>query len=343
MLNLFLPMVYISNQNNPENSVYYNLQNMEYSNNENILKVSEHLELINVLLWAIIVISILSFFGRMLKLSKKLKLLGDLFLVCGCSITFLSILSFYYYHALLNIVAANENLSIAYLSDKVQYFSYPYIILLFLVLLMVSCFYYFFVVLIFFTKKIKNKKEKSVDKEKPSEESQWAKKRESTEEWKPDEIEKIDDLKEDAKKDEKPEFITSREEKREKPVLELKFDEEAKASPFSDETEAELSKPDIEDDALEEDPKFSETFEKALYSAIEKHSPLSKDQKKTKGKKTKGKKDVKNKKEEKKSDVASSEFNVKCPQCTHVFKAQKNVEGITKIKCPECGKEGVIK
>ena len=36
-------------------------------------------------------------------------------------------------------------------------------------------------------------------------------------------------------------------------------------------------------------------------------------------------------------------FNVKCPQCGSIFEAEKQPDGITRTKCPNCGKEGVIK
>jgi DNA-directed RNA polymerase subunit RPC12/RpoP len=35
-------------------------------------------------------------------------------------------------------------------------------------------------------------------------------------------------------------------------------------------------------------------------------------------------------------------FNVRCPQCKEIFSAEKSEE-VTKIKCPHCGKEGIIK
>ena len=76
-----------------------------------------------------------------------------------------------------------------------------------------------------------------------------------------------------------------------------------------------------------------ESFENALNSAIEKK------QIKKEGKKT-DEKIKENKKEILKPQIRK--FIVRCPQCKEIFSAEKS-EGVTKIKCPHCGKEGVIK
>ncbi len=39
----------------------------------------------------------------------------------------------------------------------------------------------------------------------------------------------------------------------------------------------------------------------------------------------------------------NKKYSVKCPECSFIFTKEKNEESITKIKCPRCGKEGVIK
>jgi hypothetical protein len=41
-------------------------------------------------------------------------------------------------------------------------------------------------------------------------------------------------------------------------------------------------------------------------------------------------------------EPTNKKFNVRCPQCKHIFTAEKEGE-IIKIKCPKCYKGGIIK
>jgi DNA-directed RNA polymerase subunit RPC12/RpoP len=56
--------------------------------------------------------------------------------------------------------------------------------------------------------------------------------------------------------------------------------------------------------------------------------------------------DLENKIEEKKStdnkEPDKKKYNIRCPQCKHIF-FLKNDDKATKIKCPACGKKGIIK
>ncbi len=101
---------------------------------------------------------------------------------------------------------------------------------------------------------------------------------------------------------------------------------------------------------------LSEHFEKALSSAIEKKKsemkPIKSDGKKDKQKK---KADRKQKETgegkpvtnfqtekillEKKGDTIDKVFNVKCPECNHIFPFDNKSDN-QKITCPKCGKEG---
>ena len=46
---------------------------------------------------------------------------------------------------------------------------------------------------------------------------------------------------------------------------------------------------------------------------------------------------------EKNKEISIRKFNVKCPECGSIFEAERHPDGVTKIKCHKCGKEGVIK
>ena len=74
---------------------------------------------------------------------------------------------------------------------------------------------------------------------------------------------------------------------------------------------------------------LSQPFEEALSSTIQKKKNIVKEQEPLKA-------EVKEEKPTKKT------LNLRCPQCKHIYNVEKE-EDITKIKCPECGKEGFIK
>ena len=86
-------------------------------------------------------------------------------------------------------------------------------------------------------------------------------------------------------------------------------------------------------------------FEKALESAINKKK-MDISQKTKKPLNDLGKESIAESKdslkEENKKDAAE-QFNVKCPKCSFIFQTKIQPEGVTKIKCPRCGKEGIIK
>jgi len=104
---------------------------------------------------------------------------------------------------------------------------------------------------------------------------------------------------------------------------------------------------------------ISEHFEKALSSAIEKkqikikpQDSKEKDKKQDKIIETK-KTDSKQEEQipifqtekiqlEKKGDTINKIFNLKCPECNHIFPFKKETEN-QKITCPKCGKEGGYK
>jgi len=133
-----------------------------------------------------------------------------------------------------------------------------------------------------------------------------------------------------------------------------KEDQEEKISiqPFPPEKPKEKSKDTDE-------VKLSQYFEEALSSAIKKKQSKIKTkesiEKDVKQKKPSSSKQVEQKQEktepifqtekillEKKGNKIKKIFNVKCPECNHIFTNDKEGNN-KKIKCPECGKEGTLK
>jgi len=123
-----------------------------------------------------------------------------------------------------------------------------------------------------------------------------------------------------------------------------KSEDKIKVEPFP----AEKPKEKIEETG---ETRTSEQFEKALSSAIEKTHTEKKQQEPTGAEvETKQKAEdlqlqptVKIQKviEEEQAE-AKKKITVRCPQCKFEFPAKKEGE-FTRIKCPQCGKEGVIK
>ena len=340
MLISFLPLVIIENVDEEGNSVFLNFESMKISDRTEIQKPLANINLINICLWTLIIVNLLSLFGVIVILSQRYNIISNLLLIPGCASIILSIFCFYTYFSFILNVSEIENISLAYIVENLN-FSYIILILSFLIILgsisyIVGILPYFFKLIKTrrqAQKPIKSKKEKS-KKIKP--ENEFENKKQVVKEWDLKEKEEIkptvaieskktetdipeskETPVEEAPKNEKPETPPDSEIHNEKKSLDF----EGKKSPFSESYEDKEIQPDTS-----EEIKPSDTFEKALYSAIDK---------KRKNGDIEPKKELKDKKELKK-------YSVKCPECNFVFNAEKEESGITKIKCPRCGKEGVI-
>lgn len=123
----------------------------------------------------------------------------------------------------------------------------------------------------------------------------------------------------------------------------ISLEDKSIPEPFPTEKTKEKSK---ESDELQ----VSQSFEKALSSAIEKEKmkkpePLEVKEKEPELQKTELKEEVEKLQLEptvKIEETAKRKIKVRCPQCKNVFLTEFEGE-IIKIKCPTCGKEGVIK
>ena len=337
MLNSFLPLVISEDLDSPDNLVYFNFENMKFSENNEIKNLHQSFNLINYCLWAIIIVNLLSFFAVILKLSKEYSIIGTLFLLSGCASIVFSGISCYLYFMFINKVIALENVSLAYIITNLKF---PYILLLLSFLLVLASIYYLVIILPYLIKSIKNNEETkqpiknekaytTTKKKKQDTESEFENKRDVTEEWKTKEIKQVEvDEKDDIKIEEEPvkeeKIVEDAEQK------EIQFDStNQKSSPFSDVPVDEKPKKDSA-----EEVKPSDSFEKALFSAIDKkrkNEPLPKESKKEEPVKKTDK------------NPAVKKYNVKCPECSFVFSADRKEGEATKIKCPRCGKEGVIK
>jgi len=126
-----------------------------------------------------------------------------------------------------------------------------------------------------------------------------------------------------------------------KPVQKLETDLTFSKKPKSEPFKSEVKKTEVK---IPDDLVLTDSFDKVLSSVIEKR------QKETKRSSDFDQKDKTLERYDENAEVEKSELNgekittftVRCPMCKNVFSVKKTGE-ITKIKCPKCGKEGVVK
>jgi len=348
MLNIFLPLIAIKNPSDPTQTQYFNLNSMKYSDEKQVEELKKDIENINLYLWLVIIIGILSFIGLIIKLSKKLNIISNLLLIIGgTTIIFCSLSCVYYMFFIKNVIDLNGVL----LATIIGPFRIAYISLIFFIILLLVSVAYTGVLIPSFLKDLKKSKKsqetkdqkkndkKTVDaietkKEKEVSKTQSDEKKYEMKTW---QAERLKDFNEsiDKQKDETVKLLFSgqpekiKEEKLEKEperIIESQKEETEPQVPFPQENieKSQTKELDLETESSE-DAKTSESFEKALTTAIDKKKGVSTDKKP----------------EEK--QISPQKFNVKCPQCSYIFEAEKNPIGVTKIKCPKCGKEGIIK
>jgi predicted RNA-binding Zn-ribbon protein involved in translation (DUF1610 family) len=381
MLNSFLPIIALQDSNE---SNYFNIENMQHSQNAEIQKLYYDLNLVNIIIWALIICIFIAFFGVILDISEECQITSYLFLIVGCgSIIFSSLLCYLYLNFIFKVIASQE----ISLTNIAQHFRYSYIILIILIIIGLISILYNITTLPYVhksfksckeNKKIKTKVEnqkktfqKNYQQKKTFENKEqinmdkFKNKKDGIENWLSSEIDRLEstetekiekqDVLKESKIDELQEEI-----KDEKSITDEKnvdFVEEKK-SPFSEEY---IDNEPKQKKDTNSDVKLSESFEKALISAIDKKKNINEEQKTdkdktqtSKDKKTEAKKDplkeTQDSKIKKQLDKDNTQkeknikkYNVKCPACNFIFTTIKNEEGATKIKCPRCGKEGVIK
>jgi len=387
MLNSFLPIVILKN---PDDLVYFNIESMPYSDNTEVQDLYHDVNLINILIWILILFIFIAFFGVIINISGLYEKISYLFLTIGCLSIIFSSISCYLYLSFILKVIKFDNILLAYI---VEQFRYAYIILIILIVMVLVSISYIITTLPYLFRTLRdaksNKQELSEIKEKPVTKSfskpvgpkksfkdkkqvinpdfNLKEKSESVENWLTDGINKIETTEDEKelefKEDLEEESYIQKEIVDEQSNIDNKdvenFDETI--SPFSEDYKQEKSKQKNDGNS---EVKISESFEKALFSAIDKkkkgetsqeridksnqkivekkeeikHIPVKKPSKPEKNEITES---LEN--NDTKEEKSIKKYSVKCPECNFIFTKEKNEEGVTRIKCPRCGKEGVIK
>jgi hypothetical protein len=293
MLNSFLPLVTLENVDDVNDPLFLNFESMKSSNNTEIQKLYGDVDFINLCLWILIIVNLLSLFGVIIKLSQKYSLVGDILLTLGCTSIVFSVLSCYSYFMFILKVNNLTDISPAYI---VPSFYFMYIMLVLSSLILLASFNYLLGALPYLTKSLKNMKTKK------------------------------------TKEEEKKPTNLSEKRLRRKQDLESEFQTKRKIAQEWDIEEEEETKPirSIKVNQVENEPEIiKEKTNGKIKETQDKPSPFpEKDNIQIDN--------VEGSSEKKK-------YSVKCPECNFIFISEKDEDEVTKIKCPRCGKEGIIK
>ena len=333
----FLPWVSVTEDDWIKEDLYFNFEMIKQSDNEQISIFANELNFMSLLFWVLIILGFLTLIGIIIHAFVKTMPTLIIFLILGIITLIISILVFYLQFTFIRNIGNIDNTSLAALAP---YFHYAYIPLIFSLVLLILSTRYAVVVITKFkdykkpvkrkSKKLQKKESETKIKKSPQQEKtilkktplelEKDKKRIELEQWITDEVKSM----EKQSKPEKQQIsISEKEEIPDELDKEIKEPADVKdkdqPGPFPSE---EIK---IESDKTDEEPFVSQSFEEALSSAIQKRQDEN-DQKTFLRRKKKTDKNT---------------FNVRCPKCRYIFVAERG-EGITKIKCPNCGKEGNI-
>lgn len=404
MILSFLPMAEIENYRN-DNSLYFNFFSMEENDDFGIQKIVEEISTINYLIWAILILSLLSSLGIIFDISELNNKISKILLLFGIPVLFISLLVIYNYYNVIGEILELNAVSSPYLFEPIRY---SYISMVFLIFLVLTSVFYFVALSKFFiieyknyikNKKVTGRKEKKKNRslpkklekkietkekitpEKRREDETQEEKKEEIKNWLEKETQKLDDKSTDKEKikqdlNEKFEKQISVETKIQPQELETnEITDEENLKPKQEEIKIQgeseekkqktYSKTEKKDTKIDEknlenkEDTADESKEKTIdftgeNKKIKEKEEISKLKEKMENEKTLDealdnaikKRDIdktyKNKKKEHKTKEEVKKYNIKCPKCGTIFPIDKK-EGKNKTKCPNCGKEGVIK
>lgn len=381
LLSIF-PWISIKENDYVKEDLHFNFEMMKNSYNDQINGLANDLSLINILFWGLVILGLISFLGATIHASGKFSFFGYLLILAGCVTLILSILLINYQLAFLDKIGKIDSISASAIVTPFNY-AYFIIIPSFIILIFSISYTWNMSLHSIQKykilkepkndkkpKKIKEKKStkketKSIEKQQPKKEEPLKEVEESEQEQQPPEQITEDETSKEPETDEKQveieQWLVNEVQSLEKQALtdnasKIKETEEVtkiSEQPSSGEASTQIKESELEPQNKSKELQVfppektkiksessdeihtSQSFEKALSSAIQKkHTEIKKlepieDEKPTK-------------KPPKKKEPKKKKYNVRCPQCKHIFTFEKG-DNPTKIKCPECGKEGVVK
>ena len=344
----FLPWITVFGQTGNDNGVFFSYEMIRKNNSFGVMDISRIITNIMFITWATVILGFICFIGLILYISKKTQMLSFLMIGSGSLIVVLEVLIIYLSFRFIQNVAADGNISLAYITGP---FSYSFIVFVFILLSLLVSFVVTTDIASFFSLYYKNIKSKKRKEKMPFEYS--ISQTPLVTDNKTFSGSTIHDIKDepeewfkDSEKEEKIEVEKEKRENKEKTEKKIEKTKVEKENGLKqDENSADLKlekgekKPEKEKTVLvEKEVKktedkskagFHQEFEQVLLSAIEK--------------KKKEKKVLKQPIEKYDKNVVGKikKFRVKCLKCENVFVAEIR-DGEKKIKCPVCGEEGEL-
>ena len=298
-----LPWVSITETDAVEDELVFNFEMMSKSNNLALQDLATQLNLVNDMLWTLIILGLVALVGATILSSGKYVFFGQVLMMVGCVTIISSILILNIQLSFYQTIEENFIISSAEIFPHIKYSFIP---LIFSIIVFILSAVYVVLIVLHLVDKIKNiiKKSKQSNNINPNIEklSLEPKKDEGD-----SEIEKMFAEKFHKNINEEEQEETIEQEK------DIKPDEKPK-SPFKEEK--------VPENKIQENKTEEKIQEKSDISPtdkeIEKIPSDLKDQKK------------------------GIPLTVRCPQCKYVFPTEKKGNEI-KIECPKCGKTGTIK
>jgi len=351
------PWISVDENRPVEEKLYFNFEMMKKSNNDDIVNLSERINLINVLFFLITILGVLSYLSLTFYKIHKSKLYIKMITVfIAASLLILSLLILYLQFDFITIVEEFEVISLAYAIPFIKYNYFLLVISLFILLYSIS--YIWRIASYHYkeykdTKKLKDNLKMSIStntypetqKQNSLIEIEMDQKETDIKEKSTNKITLKDENVEDWLKDEFKNIEKPSEKEPEEQKIEIKKETETieKSKEIKPEEIALKEEKDI-DEKKQSDKKITQFYEKALNSAINKKQDEIKQRQKENQKNEETKKEnIKeissvDSSEQVKHESEKKSINVYCPNCGNVFMVEKT--GFTmNTKCPRCGRE----
>ena len=338
-------------------TTYHDITSMENSDDGQINSLAGDAQLLSICFWMLIIFGLLSFIGMILRASGKYFKMAQIIMFIGCTNLIFSILAVLLNFRLIQNIESIENVSLAPLFGfSFIPIKYAHLVLIVGIIALIGSALYAGVTIFFSIKNsyINRKKQQSEQKTIPKQffqkkEQPIEKKKEIARRMQPLEKRFESENKTSLKTNIRQEYYAERDETLEPkettmqqpdvPLISKKSPEESSdtkkesyGKPFADDR---ITKPEITSETAQEKSSepdklpTSPLFEKALSSALEKIQPELK-------------KEKIEQRQSQEQQPAKKKISVRCSECKNVFTVEKG-EFETKIECPHCGRNGVIK
>jgi len=129
-----LPWISVSESDYVKKDLHFNYEMIKNSDNNEISNLAGYINFINLSLWSLIIIGLLSFLGAIIHISKKFSTLGYILLYLGCTTLIFCIISIYFQFAIIGKIENIDTISVSAISP---FFNYNYILLIHSIIILV--------------------------------------------------------------------------------------------------------------------------------------------------------------------------------------------------------------